>query len=163
VPWNQTGTYYIGAIADFVNTEIDETNETNNAGRAGRPITVTRLTYPDLVVTAVSGPTSANTGDTITLNATVKNQGTGTSFRGSYTGIYFSTDGTITTSDALLGYCWAGELPPGQEATCTFQYAVPWNQTGTYYIGGIADFVNTEIDETDETNNTRAGNQITVQ
>jgi len=164
IPWNDGGaTYYIGAIADIWNQEIDETSETNNT-RTGNQIALTRVVYPDLVVTAVSGPTSAHTEEVITVTATVKNQGTGTSNRGSWTGIYFSTDNTITTSDRLLGDCWVGALPPGQEAPCTFQYAIPSNDAGaTYYVGAIADIWNQEIDETDEGNNNRTGNQIAIQ
>ena len=69
-----SGTYYIGAIADSSSIVV-ESDETNNA-LAGSPITVTKV-YPDLVMTSVSGPTSANTEQQITVANTVKNQGLG--------------------------------------------------------------------------------------
>jgi len=163
VPWNNpTGTYSIGAIADYDGREIDETDETNNT-LAGNQITLTRTTFPDLVVTSVSGPTSANTESSLTATAVVKNIGTGTSNRGSFTAIYLSTDNAITTSDTRIGTCYAGLLAAGATHTCTITYAVPWNNpTGTYSIGAIADYDGREIDETDETNNALVGNQIYI-
>jgi subtilase family serine protease len=162
VPWNQTGTYYIGAIADYSNMEIDETSETNNVIVGDHTIVLTRTTFPDLTATSVTYPSSANTGDVITMTAVVKNIGTGTSYRGSYTGIYLSTDSVITTSDSYLGRCYAGTLAAGAEHTCTITYTIPSTLSGTYYIGAIADYSNMEIDETNEMNNSLAGDPIII-
>ena len=162
IPWNQTGTFYIGGIADNDNRETDETVETNNS-KVGGPITIIRDTFPDLVVTDVTFPANAKITEMVTATVTVKNVGTSTSFRNSLTGIYLSTDATITHGvDQLLANCWVNQLAAGASSTCTVQYTIPWNQTGTFYIGGIADNDNRETDETVETNNSKVGGPITI-
>ena len=64
-----------GAIADgYYGSNVLESDETNNA-LAGNTIAITRL-YADLIMTSViATPATANTGDTITVTAIVKNQG----------------------------------------------------------------------------------------
>jgi len=155
-----SGRYYIGAIADYSNT-VTESNETNNA-LAGNRITITKV-YPDLLMTAVSGPSSANAGQDITVVNTVKNQGLeATATSGFNVGIYLSTDSTITTGDTLIGYQYVGRLAAGVSLTSSTVVTIPASvASGTYYIGAIADYNNMVI-ESNETNNALAGNQINV-
>ncbi len=54
-----SGTYYIGAIADISNSVQDESDESNNAA-TGNTIAITKV-YPDLMIEAVSGPSSGQT------------------------------------------------------------------------------------------------------
>lgn len=150
------GIYYIGAIADYSNL-VMETNETNNA-IAGNTITVNN---PDLKVTALTGPAKGNQGAAITISDTVQNQGTGNS-AGFYTGFYVSTDSTITTADRYLGRRFVSSLASGAVNSGNTTVTIPANMNGgTYYIGAIADYTNV-ISETDELNNTLAGNTIAI-
>jgi len=151
VPQNRTGTYYVGAIADYTNI-VPESDETNN-GLAGNQVTITN----DLVVTTISG-TMAN--GKLTYSVTVHNNGNGQTGN-HYTGIYLSTDATITTTDTLVDAYYAGGIPGGSSATYTGTISVPQNATGTYYVGAIADYTNM-VPESDETNNGLAGNQISL-
>ena len=149
------GTYYIGAIADY-NNAVKESDETNNA-LAGNQITILG---PDLTMTAVSGPASGSTGDSITVSSTVS--ASGGIPAGFYVGIYLSTDSVITSSDIFLGYRYVTGLTPAAPSTASMTIKIPATATGgTYYIGAIADY-NNMVKESDETNNGLAGNQITI-
>lgn len=151
-----TGTYYIGVIADRTGS-ITESDESNNAV-TGNQIAVTRL-YPDLVMTSVSGPATASPRSSITVDAVVKNAGLN-SAGGSYVGIYLSTDQTVNTLDTFLGQVYVSSLGTGAEQPVTLTVTLP-NSRGTYYIGAIADKLNTQA-ESNETNNGLAGNQIAI-
>ncbi|MCB9771470.1 MAG: cellulase family glycosylhydrolase [Candidatus Omnitrophica bacterium] len=152
------GTYYWGVIADPTN-QRPESNEINNA-LLGNAITITPGT--DLVVTAVSGPTTAGRGANITINNTVANQGPGGSGY-FYVGLYLSTDNVITTSDRFLVYRYLNSLPSGGTNTAASVVTLPADLlVGTYYIGAIVDFDHRRVEQ-NETNNSRAGNTVVVQ
>jgi murein DD-endopeptidase MepM/ murein hydrolase activator NlpD len=115
---------------------------------------------PDLVVTDVSGSSPVTAGGSINVSATVLNQGgaaTG-SFR---LGIYLSTDAGITTSDTIIGTCNIGGLSAGASQTCSGSVTMPQLSSGTYIVGAIADDLNVVV-ESNEGNNTRASNTVTV-
>jgi hypothetical protein len=116
---------------------------------------------PDLIVTAVSGPTSAKKGAKVSLSATVKNQGLATAATSTLT-FYLSIDGTITTADISLGDKAVNSLTAGSSQTVTLSVNLPSSSTtGTYYIGAIADRA-AVVTESDETNNSLAGNNIII-
>lgn len=151
------GTYYIGAIADYSGV-VTETNETNNT-RTGNTITIT--TGADLVVTAVSGPTSGRVGTNIAVSNTIRNQGTGWA-NGAGVGLYLSSDAIITIADIFLGSRGNIGLAAGASSSTSTTVTIPTSVTpGTYYVGAIADHAGT-LPETNETNNTRTGNTIVV-
>lgn len=150
-------TYYLGAIADYGNSR-KETSETNNA-LTGSTIAVTP--GADLLMTAVSGPTSATRGNTVSISTTVKNQGAGSAASFSV-GIYLSTDATITTSDTRIGTRSISSLGAGSSSTGSKSLTLSTSLTaGTYYLGAIADYSNARP-ETNETNNARTGNLLAL-
>ncbi|MBI5073928.1 MAG: hypothetical protein HZB62_01970, partial [Nitrospirae bacterium] len=111
--------------------------------------------------TSVSGPVSGGSGQTITINSVVKNQGIGMS-QGFSGGYYLSTDANITTSDIYVGGYSRSGLLAGEEWTDTRSVQLPTNlASGVYYIGAIADSAGV-VQESNETNNSLAGNQITI-
>src|SRR6266540_1768020 len=121
----------------------------------------------DLVVTAVSGTTAVSsdtdTSPPITVTATVKNVGAGSTSSWFYTCAYLSSDAAITTEDTPIGcqYNW-GALAPGGETSFEIPSAIPRALgAGTYYIGVIAD-VWSQVAESNESNNAAAGNQLTM-
>ena len=78
----------------------------------------------------------------------------------STTGLYLSTDSTITTSDTLLGTFSSPSLGAGGSDSESIALSLPTNLTaGTYYLGVIADY-NGQISESNETNN--ASNAIPI-
>ncbi|MEE8575292.1 MAG: SBBP repeat-containing protein, partial [Thermodesulfobacteriota bacterium] len=154
------GIYYLGAIVD-PGDAFAESKEYNNTMATASTVTVSA--GMDLIVSAVSGPSSASAGDTISLTSTVENQGSGSSGNVAVN-FYISLDSTITTSDIYIGYrpIW-GTMAPGATNTATStQHTIPAGTAGgTYYIGAVVDPGNANA-ESNEGNNTKAGNTISV-
>ena len=150
--------YFLGAIVD-PDELIDEGNELNNA-KAGSIIAIGNLPV-DLSPTALSGPATAYTGESISVSAVVGNLGS-VSVGASTLNIYLSTDQVITNADTLIGTAAVGALPGGAAQTASGVLPIPVGLApGIYHLGAIADADNAWI-ETNETNNTRVGNTITI-
>jgi subtilase family serine protease len=140
-----TGTWYLIAVADQEQA-VAESLETNNS----RSLSF-RL-GPDLVLTKVSGPSSADAGQSISVNETVRNDGTGTA-PASVTRFYLSTNGTWEPSDALLGSRNEPALPPGASSASSTALVLPAGlAVGAYSILLVAD-ADANVDETSEKNN----------
>ena len=120
-----------------------------------------RLGAVDLTLTAVSGPTSATTGDAVTVSVTVSNP-SATPAPASTINLYLSIDGIITDTDTIVGSAATPPLAAGEQAVVVADTTIPAAmQAGSYFLGAIVDPANT-IDEGDETNNARAGNTIAI-
>ena len=84
----------------------------------------------------------------------------------SISGIYISTDATITTADTLLSTVASPALAANSVSGYYDHQAITLNlpgslAPGTYYIGGIADYTNAIV-ESNEANNNYQARQITV-
>jgi hypothetical protein len=121
----------------------------------------------DLVMTAVSTPVgTATRGGYITVDDTVKNQGTAateTTFGNISVGYYLSTDATITAADTFLGNrLIPASLAGGASGSSSQSVYVPATLApGTYYLGAIADRTGIQV-ETNESNNALAGAPIQI-
>lgn len=143
-----TSTYYLGVIADDGNV-IAETVETNNSASQQVPYTA----LSDLIALSGSAPTSAQTGQQITVSGSIKNQGIGVATTGSTAGIYISSDSTITASDTQICTAAVGSLAVGASQTVSCTGTIPaTTYAGNYYVGVLADKANA-LEETDEGNN----------
>jgi large repetitive protein len=155
IPANTTpGTYYLGAIADTGST-VTELDEGNNSWIAF--FTTIQVGRPDLVITALSGPATGATSKTVAISNTVRNQGaTGTVAANFQVGLYLSTDNVIDTGDTFLGFRTVASLAAGASSAATTTVTIPANTTpGTYYLGAIADRLDS-IPESDDANNAGA-------
>jgi subtilisin family serine protease len=151
-----TGNYFIGAIVDPANT-ITEGNETNNA-RSGNVIAVGSISV-DLSISAVSGPTTAFTGDPVTVAATVANLGT-TAAAATTLNFYLSSDAVIGTSDTLFATVAVPALAGGASTVVSAVAPIPVDlPPGNYFHGAIVD-PNGTIIEIGKANNSRAGNTV---
>lgn len=152
------GTYYIGVIADHLN-DVGELNETNNAS-PGKAITIgTDLDVKDAPTLRIVW---AGAGGTFDLTYDIVNLGTTVATAASKTGIYLSTDSTITTADRLVAVDDVASLLPGETRTEGGTFTLPSDiKGGNYYIGVIADY-NSAVAETNETNNPSPATRITV-
>jgi subtilisin family serine protease len=149
------GTYYVIAQTDTANV-VRETTEINNT----RATSAVRL-GPDLIVTALSAPSSTAAGATITASYTAKNQGAGTA-AASATGFYLSTNWSIGSEDAFLGSRPMTELAAGATTTASVSLELPADTpAGSYYVIARADW-NSGVPETVETNNDRAYGTLKV-
>ena len=147
IPGNTAvGTYYIIGKADG-NDAVAETSESNNT--LARSIQV----GGDLVISAVTAPTTAGPGTVISVSATTKNQGTGT-VAASTTRFYLSTNGQLDANDLTLdGLHAVPQLAPSATSSTTIALSIPATTTaGPYYLLAVAD-ANNAVAETQESNN----------
>jgi subtilase family serine protease len=142
------GAWFIIAKADGEGA-VAETSEANNA--LARSIKV----GPDLVVSAIAGPTTSGAGQAITITDTTKNQGGGAA-EASQTEIYLSANTTFDASDILLGSRSVAGLAGGTTSSGPTSVTIPpGTSVGTWYILAKADAAG-DVTETTESNNTLA-------
>ncbi len=108
---------------------------------------------PDLVVTSLTGPTSATVGGTINVSAQVRNEGAAAAgaFR---VELLLSTDSTITwgDQDTQRGCSFDG-LAPGAQSSCGGSVPLPSSVgPGTYYLGVMVDYLGAVIESSDSNN-----------
>ena len=107
---------------------------------------------PDLIVTALSGPSTGTAGMQINVSATVQNVGLreASSFDVAFV---LSANETITEDDPVLGLCSFSQLGIGGSVSCSRSVSLPAGLTpATYFLGAIADF-SRRVGEGDEGNN----------
>ena len=151
---SSAGAYYYGACVDSVSGE----SNTGNNCSSGVAVAVGTPPAPDLVVDTPSvDDSSPTTGESFTLSATVRNQGSGSS--GSTTLRYYrSTDSTISSSDTAVGTDSVGGLSASGHSAQSISLTAP-STAGTYYYGACVDSV---TDESDTTNNCSSAVTVTV-
>jgi subtilase family serine protease len=142
------GNYYVLAKADN-GLSVAESNETNNL-KIGSIVAV----GPDLVVAALTAPSTGFAGGSITVTDTTKNQGGGGA-SGSVTSFYLSANTLLDTADVPLGTRSAGALLAGISETASTPLSIPADTAaGLYYIVARADGTSL-VAETQESNNVR--------
>ena len=151
-----TGTYYYGACVDSVSRESD----TQNNCSTGVEVIVSKVGEgnPDLVVQSPTvSSDNLEAGTSLTVGATVRNQGTGrtpeTDLR-----YYRSTDSTITTSDTEVDSDGIDTLGPTETTTESDGVLAP-GDAGTYYFGACVESV---ARESNTQNNCSGGVAVTV-
>lgn len=92
----------------------------------------------DLAVTALTIPTTAAAGASITINETTKNKGSAIAIP-SVTAFYLSSDTTLDGSDTKLGSRNIGELKGGESSSGVTTVTIPSGVAGRYYIIAKAD------------------------
>jgi subtilisin family serine protease/subtilase family serine protease len=148
-----TGTYYVIAQADATSA-VPETSETNNTRVSGA-----LKIGPDLTVSALTVPSLAAAGGSITVTDTTKNMSSGP-VPSSSTGFYLSTNSVLDAADTYLGKRTVGALPAnGSESASTTLQIPSGLASGTYYVLARADYDET-IPETTETNNDKFGSTV---
>lgn len=171
------GTYFVGGIVDD-DGSVEESDETNNQ-LAGQIVLSGANSGPDLVVTSLTAPTTGVIGDSIFIETTLENQGDqdAGAFR---IGLYYSTDEEISPDDQLVfifttpsspmaadkfsgaGCTFGDGLGAGESGNCSGFIPVPDDLSpGSYYLGAIVDDLD-EVTETNEGNNTKASDPITL-
>lgn len=133
----------------FVATWTDGSHDGN-----GSAVFAQRLRIgADLVVSAFTAPATAASGATISLSATVLNQGA-VPARSTLTDVRFSTDSVANAGDAAVTSWTTGNLNPGQSEPVARSVTLPVVPPGTYYLVASADTTNL-VAEASETNNSR--------
>ena len=164
VPFSFVGDYRLFVVTDIDNRVFEDLNETNNNSNA-LPVNVTRET-PDLQVTAVNSPATAQTATIIPLSWTVENAGQGeTNANFWYDQIFLSTDQDLgDNNDILLGRIRHNNvLAPGEDYTATANLLVPLNAVGDYFVIVRTDQDNQVFEDPLENNNDGVSvGQITI-
>ena len=141
------GSYFVIAVADGDNA-VPESVETNNA--TARAIAI----GPDLTLTAVSVPFSVTAGSTVSVNATVTNQG-GDPAAASTLRFYLSNDLFFDASDTPLADRAVPALAGVTSSVGSTSITIPAGKApGTYYVIAVVD-ADGVVAESIETNNTR--------
>jgi subtilase family serine protease len=172
-----SGDYYIGGYID-PNGQIREISKDNNGKTAPAKVSIPEVSTnsgtqrgsiqlavpstprvenistkrPDLIIDAITGPTSAMLGEEILINTTVRNAGNADAgkFRVS---VYLSKDAKVSDDDVELGFGDVPDLAAGKSRQGTAVATIPLNvAAGSYYLVGLADS-QTKITEKDKTNN----------
>ncbi|MCY4573964.1 MAG: hypothetical protein OXF01_14310, partial [Gemmatimonadetes bacterium] len=120
-------------------------------------VTVQAAPSPDLVVQLSASSTGVGPGDPFTLNATVRNQGGGASSPTTLR-YYQSSDGRISTADALLGTDPIGRLDPSRTSSESLGVNAPI-AGGTHYYGAC---IEAPANESDRSNNCSAAFAVRV-
>lgn len=148
------GSRYLLFVTDANNAQ-GEINESNNVRAI--PIAIGD-NDPDLVVTSTAAPTTAVLGESITVNWTVKNQGTIEASADWYDTIYLSDDQILDSTDIAVSSQSAAQMSP-LAVDGTYKYSrsitIPNTTTGNHYLLFAVD-AGKQQNEKDETNNVRA-------
>ena len=136
------GTYYYGACVDPVESETDVSNNCST----GVKVVVTsaqipEASVPDLIVSASSvSDSSLMVGSTFTLNATVRNQGTGTA---TATTLRYYRIPESNSRGTRVGTNPIVSLAASATSSASIDLPAP-DISGTYYYIACVDFVTTE-------------------
>ncbi|MDC0711305.1 CARDB domain-containing protein [Stigmatella sp. ncwal1] len=155
------GAYYLGAVADPQN-EVPEIRENNNVKTGPR---VGIGDEADFIVSEVSGPPSARSGNSITASIQVCNQGT--QWGSTEVALYLSDDAVITVpaspspyTDQFLGASQPVGLESGECRIVSVTGDLSGSlEEGPYYLGAVVDRFN-DVTEFLEDNNAKAGNRL---
>jgi subtilase family serine protease len=151
-----SGGHRLRAVLDRWNS-VQEVLESNN-DFAGGLIGVGH--DADLVVSAISGPPSAQPGVMADVTVRVCNQGQGNSW-GTPVELYFSMDHEIgMPSDMPAGWGEVGQLAPGDCADVVVPAHAPW-EPGAYVLGAVVD-PHGNIPELIESNNAVVGERLGI-
>jgi hypothetical protein len=154
---------------------IAERSETNNTASVGTTVNPPPppVPQPDLVVTGLTGTSSAAPGGQATYTATITNVGQASASNVDLQFWSGSSDWSLVSSSGTAGFApciWTanelklvalcpgtggGSLAPGQSATVTIVVQIPASASNTYYTYIILDPHN-QVKESNESNNQSA-------
>ncbi|MTJ45136.1 ELWxxDGT repeat protein [Dolichospermum flos-aquae] len=163
----QSGNYYTLVRTDALKYVYEGALENNNdkategttAGTGGVTTGGTSVgvtASPDLVMVSVDAPTTAISGQNLTVNWTVRNAGTvETGDRSWYEAFYLSRDQVFDrNSDIYLGYrSYTGNLAAGATYSQTESFRLPQGISGSFYLFAKTDAGNSLYEGTVENNN----------
>ncbi len=145
------GSWWIGACV------VPVTGESNTGNQCSSGVKIT-VTSPDLVViNPVVDNTNLDPGQSFSVSATVKNQGTGGSASTTLR-YYRSTNSIISTYDTEIGTDYVAALSAGATSAENAVVVAPASD-GTWWIGACVDVV---ANESNTGNQCSSGVQITV-
>jgi subtilase family serine protease len=158
-PATEAGPYYVIAVADALNQQV-ELEETNNTLASTGTVNIT-LYRPDLTLTAVSVPVLGAAGRPLVITTTLRNAGpapvSALAIR-----FYLSSNDVLDGGDVLLGTRTMGSLGGGASRTDMTTVTIPANTSvpATYQVVAVVDALGQP--EMDPNNNSRASAAMNV-
>lgn len=167
IPNNVHGEWFVLVKADDSDQVWEYLDEGDNVAADPQAITIQALP-PDLRVESVSVPNAAETGDSLTIQWTVKNHGAFVADPSWTDSVYLSQTSTLNLAEATLlgGATRQSALDAGAQYTASTNVTIPLCGSGTKYIFVVTDAGNT-VFEFDpgfdaEANNASTGNTLAV-
>lgn len=153
--WSKTSTF---SPAGTYNYELQVFNDGNFYQTIYHGnFTVLEQPEPDLIIYDLNlNKTTFSIGETLSIDAVVKNQGSGES-DSTVLKYYLSTDSSISTSDYQVGTDGVSSLTPGSKSYESLSKSV--DNPGTAYVGVCVDRVN---NESNTSNNCSSGIRIEI-
>jgi hypothetical protein len=135
VPFDLQGNYQLYIQTDVSNSVYEANNEVNNTSVLS-PLAITRKT-PDLQVTVVNAPLTGVSGESLVVDWSVANLGTGkTNSNYWYDEVFLSLDRDLGDSnDISLGKVYhSGSLDPNGKYDASHNFKLPQNLNKNYYV-----------------------------
>ena len=119
---------------------------------------------PDLAVTAISLPEAAQAGNSLTVTATIGNQGEGATTEGSWTDrLYYVIDSQDFAQAVMAAEAkHTGNLAVGDSYTATFQMQVPYEDAGNLRVFVVTDADGKVMETADDNNRTLSATAATL-
>ncbi len=157
LPNGLSGSYYliVAANGDFWGA-MQEADNDNNEGVSVIPILISLRPPPDLQITSLTGPNNAFSGQTITVDWTVENKGSGATLEGSWRDrLYLSPDPLFIQANATLlaTETRMGNLDPDSSYATSIAVNLPNGIFGTYHLYLFTDYYNDVYEHASESNN----------
>ncbi len=151
------GTYYILAQTDNLGQQV-ESEENNNLNFAQIELVVPPL--PDIIVSDITAPVEAFSGQEIILSWTLTNRGEADA-TGTWTDLIFLSEDREVGEDELYGsFTFNGTLKPGESITRQQVITLPIDLEGNRYVVVSTDTSNQIFEYRSEDNNTTINSQI---
>ncbi|RYD85586.1 MAG: APHP domain-containing protein, partial [Verrucomicrobiaceae bacterium] len=145
------GTYTILVVTDAASAVFEKGREANNTLLAANTTVVGR---PDLVSSIVSAPANAVSGNVVTVQAKIRNNGSDTAFGAWVDRFYLSTSANGTGNDLLLAEVAAtGPLGAGTEYVRNVNLLLPLEVSGEWFIVVRTDAAGDVNEFSNESNN----------
>jgi subtilase family serine protease len=140
LPQDRFGDYFLIAVTDVDDQVYEHVMEMNN--RAVIPISITLTPPPDLVATDVQVPASANSGETVEVRWTVRNEGPGPTAAKQWTDRVYLSDSEVfdpSTVLPLAAYMRNGALPVDGGYDASVRVTLPNGISGVRHVFVMAD------------------------
>ena len=164
LPQGSNGLYYIIVKTDHF-SNVKETVDNNNTTYSSTQIDITLSPPPDLVVTQITAPLLAFSGQTISMTYNVKNIGDGITTDAIWKDVVTllpAPSNQTGTSATLLTRTHTGTLLPDSSYLVNTMVTLPANIFGDYQIRVYTDYYNDVFEFATEGNNTLLGSTLGI-
>ena len=143
---------------------VTESDEDNNASASDTPIAIEQRPYPNLIVSQVTSPANAFSGQSTELTWVVTNSGTGaTDAPYWYDDVWLSEDSVFGGDTYLGSVANVSFLDSGDSYLNRLEATIPRGLAGTYYFIVRADMNNDVLEYDSEGDNIGASDPLAVE